>query len=65
MNWLSKRLPWVLLAASATLFFLPLGGRALWNSDEGRYAEIAREMLVLKDWVSPHLNYVLYFEKPP
>jgi 4-amino-4-deoxy-L-arabinose transferase-like glycosyltransferase len=65
MNWFSKRLPWVLLAASATLFFLPLGGRALWNSDEGRYAEIAREMLVLKDWLSPHLNYVLYFEKPP
>ena len=65
MNWLSRRLPWILLLASATLFFLPLGGRALWNSDEGRYAEIAREMLVLKDWVSPHLNYVLYFEKPP
>ena len=65
MNWISKRLPWVLLAASATLFFLPLGSRALWNSDEGRYAEIAREMLVLKDWISPHLNYVLYFEKPP
>jgi 4-amino-4-deoxy-L-arabinose transferase-like glycosyltransferase len=65
MNWFSRRLPWVLLLASATLFFLPLGSRALWNSDEGRYAEIAREMLVLKDWVSPHLNYVLYFEKPP
>jgi 4-amino-4-deoxy-L-arabinose transferase-like glycosyltransferase len=47
------------------LFFLPLGSRALWNSDEGRYAEIAREMLELKDWISPHLNYVLYFEKPP
>ena len=44
---------------------MPLGTRALWNSDEGRYAEIAREMLELKDWVSPHLNYVLYFEKPP
>ncbi len=65
MNWLSKRLPWLLLLASATLFFLPLGSRALWNTDEGRYAEIAREMLVLKDWISPHLNYVLYFEKPP
>jgi len=65
MNWLSKRLSWVLLLASASLFYLPLGARALWNSDEGRYAEIAREMLELKDWVSPHLNYVLYFEKPP
>ncbi len=53
------------MLASASLFYLPLGARALWNSDEGRYAEIAREMLELKDWISPHLNYVLYFEKPP
>jgi 4-amino-4-deoxy-L-arabinose transferase-like glycosyltransferase len=65
MNWLSKRLSWILILASAALFYLPLGSRALWNSDEGRYAEIAREMLELKDWISPHLNYVLYFEKPP
>ena len=65
MNRLTKYLPWFLLLASAALFFFPLGSRALWNSDEGRYAEIAREMLELKDWISPHLNYVLYFEKPP
>src|SRR5437764_7091799 len=54
-----------LLLACASLFYLPLGMRALWNSGEGRYAEIAREMLELKDWISPHLNYVLYFDKPP
>src|SRR5580704_16513287 len=54
-----------LLLAAATLFFMPLGLHALWDSDEGRYAEIAREMLELKSWVIPHLNYVLYFEKPP
>ncbi len=65
MTWFSKRLSWVLMLASATLFYLPLSTRALWNSDEGRYAEIAREMLELRDWVSPHLNYGLYFEKPP
>ncbi len=65
MNWFSRRLSWILMVASATLFYLPLGTRALWNSDEGRYAEIAREMLELRDWISPHLNYVLYFEKPP
>ena len=55
----------LLLLGSTALFFLPLTARALWDSDEGRYAEIAREMLELKDWISPHLNYVLYFEKPP
>jgi 4-amino-4-deoxy-L-arabinose transferase-like glycosyltransferase len=56
---------WALITACAALFYLPLSLRALWDSDEGRYAEIAREMLELKDWVTPHLNYVIYFEKPP
>lgn len=58
-------LVWVAIGVVAALFFAPLGLRSLWDSDEGRYAEIAREMLVLGDWVTPHLNYVVYFEKPP
>jgi len=49
-------------------FFLglvPLFLRPLWEPDEARYAEIPREMLVLGDWLTPRLNFVLYFEKPP
>ena len=33
--------------------------------DEPRYAEVAREMLIRGDWITPHLNYVPFVEKPP
>ena len=33
--------------------------------DEGRYADIARSMLDSNDWVTPRLNGIKYFEKPP
>lgn len=35
------------------------------DPDEGRHAEIAREMLESGDFVTPRLNYVPYLEKPP
>lgn len=56
---------WIALLAIAVLWFATLGGRRLLNPDEGRYAEIAREMLVSGDWVTPRLNGIKYFEKPP
>jgi 4-amino-4-deoxy-L-arabinose transferase-like glycosyltransferase len=46
-------------------FFQYLGGLPLIDPDEGRYAEIPREMLERGDLVTPTLNYVKYFEKPP
>ena len=47
------------------LWFGTLNYRHLIPSDEGRYAEIAREMLVTGDWVTPRYNGYKYFEKPP
>ncbi len=55
-----------LSALIAALLYLPgLGRPALWEPDEGRYAEIAREMVVSGDYVTPRDNLVRYFEKPP
>ena len=50
----------------AALLYLPgLGGPALWEPDEGRYAEIAREMVISSDYVTPRVDWLPYFEKPP
>jgi 4-amino-4-deoxy-L-arabinose transferase-like glycosyltransferase len=46
-------------------FFQFLGTIPLIDPDEGRYAEIPREMLERGDFLTPFLNYVKYFEKPP
>jgi 4-amino-4-deoxy-L-arabinose transferase-like glycosyltransferase len=54
-----------ILAASYVFFFYNLGSYSLKEPDEGRYAEIPREMVETGDYVVPHLDYVRYFEKPP
>ena len=60
------RSAWWLLALTATLiWFAGLDARRLQHPDEGRYAEIAREMAVSGDFVTPRLNDLKYFEKPP
>jgi len=55
---------WVAIV-SAVVFFLFLGSRPLSNPDEGRYSEIPREMVASHDYVTPRLDGVKYFEKPP
>jgi len=39
--------------------------RNLWNPDEPRYMELTREMVVLHDYVVPHLDGVWHPDKPP
>jgi 4-amino-4-deoxy-L-arabinose transferase-like glycosyltransferase len=55
----------VAVIACTVLWFALLAGRPLFDPDEGRYAEIPREMLSGGDWVIPHLNALVYLEKPP
>lgn len=47
------------------VWFGTLDARHLLRSDEGRYAEIAREMFASGDWVTIRYNALKYFEKPP
>src|SRR5436305_14293067 len=49
----------------AAAWLADIGHRVLQHPDEGRYAEIAREMAATGDWVTPRLNGLRYFEKPP
>lgn len=54
------------VAVAGALLYLPaLGARDVWNPDEARYAQVAREMRARGDWLVPHLNGAVYGEKPP
>jgi 4-amino-4-deoxy-L-arabinose transferase-like glycosyltransferase len=61
----SNRQLWWLVIAVAVIWFSNLEYRKLIKPDEGRYAEIPREMVASGDWVTPRLNDLKYFEKPP
>ena len=60
-----KSLTILVLLAAASIFFAGLGDYPLLDPDEGRYAEIPREMVESGDYITPRLNYVKYYEKPP
>ncbi len=61
---MTHRSLWTLLLLFALVWFVNLGSRRLAEPDEGRYAEIPREMLASGDWVTTRLNGYKYFEKP-
>jgi len=57
------RWPVLLLAAVLALGF-DLGGYPLFDPDEGRNAEVAREMAQTNDYILPQLNGLPYLDKP-
>src|SRR5262245_40951120 len=60
------RLPAVLLlVALPALLLYPWLGFRLLEPDEGRYAQVPREMLERGDWVVPTLQGEPYLDKPP
>ncbi len=61
---MSTRFFTLTVVVAAIIWFTQLGYRDLIEPDEGRYAEIPREMVATGDWVTPRLNGFKYFEKP-
>jgi 4-amino-4-deoxy-L-arabinose transferase-like glycosyltransferase len=54
-----------LVVASGFILFFNLWARSLQNHGYLKYAEIAREMIRLGDWVVPHYNGEIFVDKPP
>jgi 4-amino-4-deoxy-L-arabinose transferase-like glycosyltransferase len=57
------RLPWLLLVSAVALGW-SLGGHRLLDPDEGRNAEVAREMVQSGDFLVPRLDGLPYLDKP-
>ncbi|MDR1551365.1 MAG: glycosyltransferase family 39 protein [Holosporaceae bacterium] len=59
------RIGFFLTIVLTIFFFYEMGNRPFADPDEGRYVEIPREMVETGDFVTPRLNGLKYFEKPP
>lgn len=60
-----SRWPALLLLILPSLLLYPSLGFHLFEPDEGRYAQIPREMLERNEWVVPYLQSEPYLDKPP
>jgi 4-amino-4-deoxy-L-arabinose transferase-like glycosyltransferase len=62
---LPRPLLWLIAILMLLVSLDGIGTRKLANPDEGRYSEISRQMAQSGDFVTPRLNGIKYFEKPP
>ena len=53
----AARRRWLILLGALALAFAFLGTRGLWDPDEGRYTNVALNMLDSGDWLNPKRNY--------
>lgn len=56
---------WTVFGLAVLAVFCQLGTRGLNEPDEGRYAEIGREMVASGDWLVPRWNGIEHLSKPP
>ena len=63
-NTRARGLRWWGWLALAAVWLVTIQIRPMLDPDEGRYAEIPREMVATGDWVTPRLDGLKYFEKP-
>jgi len=54
-----------LLTAVTVLTFYRLGAGSLWDQDETKYAQVAREILERGDWITLHVNGSPWYVHPP
>lgn len=64
-SFLQSRTNVFLIIIAGIIWFSLLGYRDLIDPDEGRYADVASEMLITGDWVTPRLNGYKFFDKLP
>lgn len=61
-GWMTDLL--VIFFGVGTFYLLWLGSYPLFTPDEGRYSEVAREMVMSGDYITPRLNGIAFFDKP-
>lgn len=60
-----ETIPLIFILVSAIIVIFHNIGGSLADWDESIYAEVSKEILIYRDWITLHWNYSLWFHKPP